>query len=52
MFQAKNIVTEVLKVNTAIVIIANANMVMDLLVMDIVTDDFTEKRRKKIIWLV
>ena len=37
-FQAKNIVTEVLKVNIAIVTTANANMVMDLPDMDTVTD--------------
>ena len=38
MFQARNIVMEVLKENIAIVTIANVNTAMDLLDMDIATD--------------
>ena len=37
-FQVKSTVTEVLKVNTATVIIVNVSMDMDLLATDIVTD--------------
>ena len=46
-FQERNIVTEVLKVNIAIAIIANVNTAMDLPDMDTATDypDLEKSRR-------
>ena len=49
-FQVKSTVTEVLKVNTATVIIVNVSMDMDLLATDIVTDSIQLKYDPK--WVI
>ena len=49
-FQVKSTVTEVLRVNTATVIIVNVSMDMDLLATDIVTDTIELKCDPK--WVI